>query len=170
MLYCCECNKKINTSNTIFRCFDSTVCSRTCQLNRCFNIEKIDKKYSKFDKWYKKQAFLINPDFTSTEIKSLPSFLPLYVKSKSDLKKTASFYLNKINDSEDKLKNKEERENLPLEQNEIQLKNNIKLEETIDNLKLLSTNYYDNSCNIIDTSYNIVSNGFVKIYDYLFHY
>lgn len=161
MLYCCECNKKINTSTTIFRCFDATVCSKTCQLNRCFNIEKIDKKYSKFDKWYKKQTFLINPKFTSTEIKSLPSFLPLYVNSRSDLKKTASFYLNKINDSEYEFKKEED--------------NDKNLQETIDNLKILSTNYYDKSCsiidtsyNIIDTSYNMVSNGFLKIYDYLF--
>jgi hypothetical protein len=44
MLKCCECDRDIDIENKIYRCFDGTVCSNKCQVDRCLKIQSKDKK------------------------------------------------------------------------------------------------------------------------------
>jgi len=39
MLKCCECDRDIDIENKIYRCFDGTVCSNKCQIDRCVKIQ-----------------------------------------------------------------------------------------------------------------------------------
>lgn len=92
MLKCCECESDIDIKNTIYRCFDATVCSKKCQNERCLKIQKKDVKMNNFNLWDKTTSYLINPKETIKEMQKIPSFIPVYVKSSFDLKKTISKY------------------------------------------------------------------------------
>ena len=101
MLKCCECDRDIDIENKIYRCFDGTVCSNKCQIDRCLKIQTNDKKMSNFSSWENTTAYLIDPNKTTKEIQNSPSFVPIYVKSRSDLKKTISKYnLDNFNEKE----------------------------------------------------------------------
>lgn len=142
MLKCCECDRDIDIENKIYRCFDGTVCSNKCQVDRCLKIESKDKKMSDFSCWENTTAYLIDPIETTKEIQNSPSFVPIYVKSRSDLKKTFSKYnlYNFNNDNHTKYNNK-----------------NIFLQ----NLESLSI--FDNS--YVDCSYNFLYNSVSKLYN-----
>ena len=92
MLKCCECEHDIDIENKIYRCFDGTVCSNKCQIDRFQKIISKDKKISNFSSWENTTSYLIDPNETTKEIHKTPSFVPIYVKSSSDLKKTISKY------------------------------------------------------------------------------
>ncbi len=152
MLKCCECDRDIYIENKIYRCFDGTVCSNICQINRYLKIQSKDKKMINFSSWENTTAYLIDPNETIKEIQNSPSFVPIYVKSRSDLKKTISKYnLNNFNnDYHTKYDNKNyNRENLDLN-------NNIKQNIFLENLGRLS---------IFDNSYNLLYNGVSKLYN-----
>ena len=159
MLKCCECDRDIDIENKIYRCFDGTVCSNKCQVDRCLKIQSKDKKMSNFSSWENTTTYLIDPIETTKEIQNSPSFVPIYVKSRSDLKKTISKYnlynLYNLNNNDRKYNNKNySREKLDLNNTMYQ---NIFLE------KLGSLSIFDNS--FVDCSYNLLYNGVSKLYN-----
>ena len=154
MLKCCECDNDIDIESKIYRCFDGTVCSNKCQIDRCQKIISKDKKMSNFSSWESRTTYLIDPTKTTTEMQRSPSFVPIYVKSRSDLKKTISKY-NLDNDNHTKYDNKSySRENLDLN-------NTIEQNIFLENLGSLSI--FDNS--YVDCSYNFLYNGVSKLYN-----
>lgn len=157
MLKCCECDCDIDIENKIYRCFDGTVCSNKCQVDRCLKIESKDKIMSNFSSWENTTAYLLDPIETTKEIQKSPSFVPIYVKSRSDLKKTISKYnlYNFNNDNHTKYNNKNySRENLDL--------NNI-MEQNIFLQNLGSLSIFDYS--YADCSYNFLYNSVSKLYN-----
>ena len=146
MLKCCECGRDIDIENKIYRCFDGTVCSNKCQIDRCLKIQFKDKKMSNFSSWENTTAYLIDPNESIKEIQNSPSFVPIYVKSRSDLKKTISKY--NLNNFNEKATSYDYRD--ILEQN-ILLNN------------LGSFSIFDNS--YVDCSYNLLYNGASKLYN-----
>jgi hypothetical protein len=135
MLKCCQCDRDIDIENKFYRCFDGTVCSNKCQIDRCQKIQSKDKKMYNFSSWENTTAYLIDPNETTKEIQNSPSFVPIYVKSRSDLKKTISKY---------NLDNFNEKEN--------SVEQNIFL-EILGNLS------------IFDNSYNLLYSGASKLYN-----
>jgi len=156
MLRCCECDRDIDIENKIYRCFDGTVCSNKCQIDRCQKIKSKDKKMYNFSSWENTTAYLIDPNETTKEIQNSPSFVPIYVKSRSDLKKTISKYnLDNFNNNHRKYDNKNYSRvsidlNNSMEQN-ILLKN-------LDNLSIFNNCY-------VDFSYNLLYNEVSKLYN-----
>ena len=146
MLKCCECDRDIDFENKIYRCFDGTVCSNKCQIDRCLKIQTKDKKLNNFSSWENTTAYLIDPNETIKEIQNSPSFVPIYVKSRSDLKKTISKY--NLNNFNEKATSYDYRD--ILEQNIL-----------LNNLGSLSI--FDNS--YVDCSYNLLYNGASKLYN-----
>jgi len=146
MLKCCECDRDIDIENKIYRCFDGTVCSNNCQIDRCQKIQSKDKKMSNFSSWENTTSYLIDPNETTKEIQNSPSFVPIYVKSRSDLKKTISKY--NLNNFNEKASSYDYRD--ILEQNIL-----------LNNLGSLSI--FDNS--YVDCSYNLLYNGASKLYN-----
>ena len=157
MLKCSECERDIDIENKIYRCFDGTVCSNKCQMDRCLKIQTNDKKMSNFSCWGNTTAYLIDPNETTKEIQISPSFVPIYVKSRSDLKKTVSKYNL---DNLDKLDKLNENKNHPNKNNIIL--NNI-MEDNIFLEKLGNVSIFDNS--FVDCSYNLFYIGANKIYN-----
>ena len=158
MLKCCECERDIDIENIIYRCFDGTVCSNKCQINRCKKIEFKDKIFSKYACWGNTTSYLIEPNETTSIIQKSPSFVPIYVKSRSDLKKTISKYNldNFINDNypKDDINYYNYRNNILLNNDEGE---NIVL-KNLGNLCIFDNSY-------IDCSYNFFYNGVSKIYN-----
>ena len=153
MLKCCECDRDIDIENKIYRCFDGTVCSNKCQIDRCLKIQSKDKKMSNFSSWENTTAYLIDPNETIKEIQNSPSFVPIYVKSRSDLKKTISKY---------NLDNFNEKENsYDYYRNNIDINNSVEQNIFLKNLGNLSI--FDNS--YVDCSYNLLYNGVSKLYN-----
>ena len=147
MLKCSECGRDIDIENKIYRCFDGTVCSKNCQIDRCLKIEKKDKKLINHTSWGNTTSYLIDPNKTTTkEIYKTPSFVPIYVKSRSDLKKTISKY--DLNNTEKK--------------NSYDYSNNI-VEQNILLNNLGNLSIFDNS--YVDCSYNLLYNGANKLYN-----
>ena len=146
MLKCCECDRDIDIENKIYRCFDGTVCSNKCQIDRCLKIQTKDKKLNNFSSWENTTTYLIDPNETTKEIQNSPSFVPIYVKSRSDLKKTISKY--NLNNFNEKASSYDYR--YILEQNML-----------LNNLGSLSI--FDNS--YLDCSYNLLYNGASKLYN-----
>ena len=112
---------------------------------------------SDFSSWENTTAYLIDPNETIKEIQNSPSFVPIYVKSRSDLKKTISKYNldNFNNDYHKKYDSKNyNRENLDLN-------NTIEQNIFLENLGSLSI--FDNS--YVDCSYNLLYNGVSKLYN-----
>ena len=154
MLKCCECDRDIDIENKIYRCFDGTVCSNKCQIDRCQKIQSKDKKMSNFSSWENTTSYLIDPNETTKEIQNSPSFVPIYVNSRSDLKKTISKYnLDNFNNEKESFCNYS-RENLDLN-------NSIEQNIFLENLGSLSI--FDNS--YVDCSYNLLYNGVSKLYN-----
>ena len=58
MLKCCQCDRDIDIENKIYRCFDGTVCSNKCQIDRCQKIQSKDKKMYNFCSWENTTAYL----------------------------------------------------------------------------------------------------------------
>ena len=157
MLKCCECDRDIDIENKIYRCFDGTVCSNKCQVDRCLKIQSKDKIMSNFSCWENTTAYLIDPIETTKEIQNSPSFVPIYVKSRSDLKKTISKYnLYNLNNNNDRKYNNKNysRENLDL---------NNTMDQNIFLENLGSLSIFDNS--FVDCSYNLLYNGVSKLYN-----
>ena len=157
MLKCCECDRDIDIENKIYRCFDGTVCSNKCQVNRCLKIQSKDKKMSNFSYWGNTTSYLIDPNETTKEIQNSPSFVPIYVKSRSDLKKTSSKYnLYNLNNNNDRKYNNKNysRENLDL---------NNTMDQNIFLENLGSLSIFDNS--FVDCSYNLLYNRVSKLYN-----
>ena len=153
MLKCCECDNDIDIESKIYRCFDGTVCSNKCQIDRCQKIESKDKKMSEFTSWENTTAYLIDPTETTKEIQNIPSFVPIYVKSRSDLKKTISKY---------NLDNFNEKENsYDYYRNNIDINNSVEQNIFLENLGNLSI--FDNS--YVDCSYNLLYSGASKLYN-----
>ena len=153
MLKCCECDRDIDIENKIYRCFDGTVCSNKCQIDRCLKIQTKDKKLNNFSCWENTTAYLIDPNETSKEIQNCPSFVPIYVKSRSDLKKTISKY---------NLDNFNEKENYnEYYKNNIDLNNMVEENILLENLGNFSI--FDNS--YLDCSYNVLYSGANKLYN-----
>ena len=153
MLKCCECDRDIDIENKIYRCFDGTVCSNKCQIDRCLKIQTNDKKMSNFSSWENTTAYLIDPNKTTKEIQNSPSFVPIYVKSRSDLKKTISKY---------NLDNFNEKENsYDYYRNNIDINNSVEQNIFLENLGNLSI--FDNS--YVDCSYNLLYSGASKLYN-----
>ena len=153
MLKCCECDRDIDIENKIYRCFDGTVCSNKCQIDRCLKIQTNDKKMSNFSSWENTTAYLIDPNKTTKEIQNSPSFVPIYVKSRSDLKKTISKY---------NLDNFNEKENsYDYYRNNIDINNSV--EQNIFLEKLGNLSIFDNS--YVDCSYNLLYSGASKLYN-----
>ena len=156
MLKCSECVRDIDIKNKIYRCFDGTVCSNKCQIDRCLKIQTKDKKLNNFSSWENTTTYLIDPNETTKEIQNSPSFVPIYVKSRSDLKKTISKYnLDNFNNNHRKYDNKNYSRvsidlNNSMEQN-ILLKN-------LDNLSIFNNCY-------VDFSYNLLYNEVSKLYN-----
>ena len=145
MLKCCECDRDIDIENKIYRCFDGTVCSNKCQIDRCLKIQSKDKKMSNFSSWENTTAYLIDPNETTKEIQKSPSFVPIYVKSRSDLKKTISKYnLDNFNNNKNY-----SRENLDL---------NNTMEQNLGSLSIFDNSY-------VDCSYNFLYNSVSKLYN-----
>ena len=135
MLKCSECDRDIDIENRIYRCFDGTVCSNKCQIDRCLKIQTNDKKMSNFSSWENTTAYLINPNETTKEIQNSPSFVPIYVKSRSDLKKTISKYnLDNFNEKES---------SYDYYRNNIDINNSVEQNIFLENLGNLSI--FDNS-------------------------
>ena len=156
MLKCCECDRDIDIENKIYRCFDGTVCSNKCQIDRCLKIQSEDKKMSNFSSWKNTTSYLIDPNETTKEIQNSPSFVPIYVKSRSDLKKTISKY------NLDNFTNYNEKGNIyNYSRENIDLNNAIEQSIFLENLGSLSI--FDNS--YIDSSYNLLYNGVNKLYN-----
>jgi len=156
MLKCCECDRDIDIENKIYRCFDGTVCSNNCQIDRSLKIESKDKKMSNFSSWENTSSYLIDPNKTSKEIQKSPSFVPIYVKSRSDLKKTISKY------NLDHFTNCNEKGNIyNYSRENIDFNNTIGQNIFLKNLECLSI--FDNS--YIDSSYNLLYNGVNKLYN-----
>ena len=154
MLKCCECDRDIDIENKIYRCFDGTVCSNKCQIDRCQKIQSKDKKMSNFSSWENTTAYLIDPNETTKEIQNSPSFVPIYVNSRTDLKKTISKYnLDNFNNEKECFYNYS-RENLDFN-------NTIEQNIFLENLGSLSI--FDNS--YVDCSYNLLYNGVSKLYN-----
>tara|TARA_Y100000389_G_scaffold91522_1_gene88108 strand:+ start:187 stop:651 length:465 start_codon:yes stop_codon:yes gene_type:complete len=148
MLKCCECDRDIDIENKIYRCFDGTVCSNKCQIDRCQKIQSKDKKISNFSSWENTTSYLIDPNETTKEIQNSPSFVPIYVKSRSDLKKTISKY---------NLDNYNEKDiSYDYYRNNIDLNNAMEQNILLENLGSLS---------IFDNSYNLLYNGVSKLYN-----
>ena len=156
MLKCSQCDRDIDIENKIYRCFDGTVCSNKCQIDRCLKIQTNDKKMSNFSSWENTTAYLIDPNETTKEIQKSPSFVPIYVKSRSDLKKTISKYnLDNFNNNHRKYDNKKySRESIDLNDT---IKQNIFL-ENLGNLSIFDNSY-------VDFSYNLLYNGVSKLYN-----
>lgn len=157
MLKCCECDRHIDIENIIYRCFDGTVCSSKCQMDRYLKIQKNDKKMSNYSSWENTTVYLIDPTETTKEILNPPSFVPIYVKSSSDLKKTISKYNldNFNNDDHRNYGNKNySRENFHL---------NNTIEQNIFLEKVSGFSIFDN--NYDDCSYNLLCNGVSKLYN-----
>ena len=102
---------------------------------------------SNFSSWENTTSYLIDPNETTKEIQNSPSFVPIYVKSRSDLKKTISKY---------KLDNLNEKDNYYDYSNNI-MEQNIFL-ENLGNLSIFDNSY-------IDCSYNLLYNGASKLYN-----
>jgi len=154
MLKCCECDRDIDIENKIYRCFDGTVCSNKCQIDRCLKIESKDKKMSNFSSWENTTAYLIDPNETTKEIQNSHSFVPIYVKSRSDLKKTISKYnLHNFNNEKDDVYN--------YSRVNIDFNNSLEQNMFLENLGSLSI--FDNS--YLDCSYNLLYNGVSKLYN-----
>ena len=153
MLKCCECDNDIDIESKIYRCFDGTVCSNKCQIDRCQKIESKDKKMSEFTSWENTTAYLIDPTETTKEIQNIPSFVPIYVKSRSDLKKTISKYnLDYFNEKEN---------SYDYYRNNIDINNSVEQNIFLENLGNLSI--FDNS--YVDCSYNLLYSGASKLYN-----
>ena len=153
MLKCCQCDRDIDIENKIYRCFDGTVCSNKCQIDRCQKIQSKDKKMYNFSSWENTTAYLIDPNETTKEIQNSPSFVPIYVKSRSDLKKTISKY---------NLDNFNEKENsYDYYKNNIDINNSVDQNIFLENLGNLSI--FDNS--YVDCSYNLLYSGASKLYN-----
>ena len=154
MLKCCECDNDIDIESKIYRCFDGTVCSKKCQIDRCQKIESKDKKMSEFTSWENTTAYLIDPTETTKEIQNIPSFVPIYVKSRSDLKKTISKYnLHNFNNEKDDVYN--------YSRVNIDFNNSLEQNMFLENLGSLSI--FDNI--YVDCSYNLLYNGVSKLYN-----
>ena len=152
MLKCSECERDIDIENKIYRCFDGTVCSNKCQKDRSLKILLNDKKMNNFSCWENKTTYLIDPNETTKQIQKTPSFVPIYVKSRSDLKKTVSKYnLHNFNEKE---KIYEYEKNIDL--------NNV-LDENIFLKKLGNISIFDSS--YIDCSYTLLYSGARKLYN-----
>lgn len=154
MLKCCECDNDIDIESKIYRCFDGTVCSNKCQIDRCEKILSKDKKMSNFSSWESRTTYLIDPTKTTTEMQRSPSFVPIYVKSRSDLKKTISKY-NLDNISNTKY------DNYNYTTWNIDLNNTMEQDIFLENLGSLSIS--ENS--YFDCSYNLLYNGVSKLYN-----
>lgn len=141
MLKCCECDCDIDIKDIIYRCFDATVCSKKCQNNRYLKMQRKDVKMFNFDLWDKTTNYLINPKETSKEMQKIPSFIPIYVKSSSDLKKTISKY-NLVSVTNEKGNSHE------------YYKNNIVLDNRENKCKPLNTLLYSG----LNKLYNIINN------------
>ena len=153
MLKCSECDRDIDIENKIYRCFDGTVCSNKCQTDRCLKIQTKDKKLNNFTCWDNTTAYLIDPNETTKEIQISPSFVPIYVKTRSDLKKTISKY---------NLDNFNEKENsYDYYRNNIDINNAVEQNTFLENLGTLSI--FDNS--YVDCSYNVLYSGASKLYN-----
>ena len=61
MLKCCECGSDIYIKNKIYRCFDGTVCTNKCQMDRCIKILSKDRKMYNYNCWGNTTAYLIEP-------------------------------------------------------------------------------------------------------------
>jgi hypothetical protein len=140
MLKCCECESDIDIKNIIYRCFDATVCSKKCQIERCLKIQKKDVKMNNFNLWDKTTSYLINPKETIKEMQKIPSFIPVYVKSSSHLKKTISKY--NLDSVTNEKSNSHE-----------YYKNNILLDNRENKCKPLNTLYSG-----VNKLYNIINN------------
>jgi len=153
MLKCCQCDRDIDIENKIYRCFDGTVCSNKCQIDRCQKIQSKDKKMYNFCSWENTTAYLIDPNETTKEIQNSPSFVPIYVKSRSDLKKTISKYnLDNFNKKEN---------SYDYYRNNIDINNSVEQNIFLKNLGNLSI--FDNS--YVDCSYNLLYSGASKLYN-----
>jgi len=159
MLKCCECERDIDIENKIYRCFDGTVCSNKCQIDRFQKIISKDKKISNFSSWENTTSYLIDPNETTKEIHKTPSFVPIYVKSRSDLKKTISkynlHYLNNINT------NNNNNNNNTKNNNNVYFNNTLEQNIFLENLRRL--NIFNNRYN--DSSCNFLYNGVNKLYN-----
>ena len=148
MLKCSECQRDIDIENKIYRCFDGTVCSNKCQIDRCLKIQTKDKKMINYNLWDNTTTYLIDPNETTKQIQNSPSFVPIYVKSRSDLKKTISNY---------NLYNFYEKEN-----SQDYYKNNV-VEKNILLENLVNLSIFDIS--LVDCSYNLLYSGANKLYN-----
>lgn len=156
MINCCECNMKINIENCVYRCFDGTVCSKNCQKERCFKIKLKDKNMCNFNIWGNTTSYLLDPIETTRELQRVPSFIPIYVKERSQIKKTASNYdINNINIKYNNNTNSYINENNS-KINEYIMQNI--LVENFGNMGIFDSR-------LIDSSYNLLYNGVSKLYN-----
>lgn len=153
MLKCSHCDGDINIENNIYRCCDGTVCSKKCQLDRCIKIQSKDIMLSNFTSWEKTTSYLIDPKKTMKEMRKCATFVPIYVNSESDLKKTISKYIldNFTNDNHCNITSV--------------ISNNTKKYTHCYKNNKYSNNFAKNTekLNIVDNSYNLLHNGVSKL-------
>jgi hypothetical protein len=164
MLKCSECETDINIKNKIYRCFDGTVCSYICQNNRYLKIKSKDKTGNNYNLWENSTYYLIDPKKTIKQMLKSPSFVPIYINNRSELKKTISNYildnynLDNFNDIKD-YKIKDNSYNY-YEKN-YDLNNYVEQNLFLENMGNLSI--FDR--NLLDLSYNLLYVGANKLYN-----
>ena len=83
-MICKSCNKKINSSDTLYRCCDANVCSLECSYTRKCNIEKIDNKLS-FPVFWDTDISMNNKEVFGLDI--INSHWPTHLKTNQNLRK-----------------------------------------------------------------------------------